>query len=157
MNVFDNEEYLREILSEFKRTDEFYTKFRNEFAVEMKMILARFYGYGGLDSSLENDIKLYAEEIISTSESVTYKDKTYSEDRLQHEVDIMTRLVTRKPEESENPDFVNALHLKAKEMMVKYFPEIQELSGNGFRLLEKYARMYNWEFVVNYYSKETVK
>ena len=34
--------------------------------------------------------------------------------------------------------------------MVKHFAAIYDLSSNGFRLLEKNARLYNWEFVSNF-------
>jgi hypothetical protein len=34
-----------------------------------------------------------------------------------------------------------------KEVLVHFFPTLVELSANGFRLLEKYCLLYNYEFI----------
>jgi len=53
-------------------------------------------------------------------------------------------------QKEEFDDFGEAVHLKAKELMVSHFEAIYNLSSIGFRLLEKNARLYNWEFVSNF-------
>jgi hypothetical protein len=60
-----------------------------------------------------------------------------------------------KPEE--NDDFREAVHLKAKELMVNNFTGIYNLSSTGFLLLEKNAKLYNWEFASNFESISAIQ
>ena len=152
MENFDNLNPLYPVFEEFKKTDEFYDLFRKEFAASLASVIQAHYPYLDFDSETEEILRLYANEILSSTESVLYKDKSYPRYRLEEELTLMTRLVIKKPGEGQNSNFIEETHMKAKEIMVKYFGEIMNLSANGFRLLEKNARMYNWEFITNFYA-----
>jgi len=59
----------------------------------------------------------------------------------------MNKVVNNLSESIENRELGQQLHQKAKEMMVRFNPELMDLSADGFRLLEKYALMYNLFFL----------
>lgn len=147
------ENFRNKIYSEFKRIDEFVTFFRDEFVDSLYEIVTEYYHDVERDNVLVENLALYANEMISTAESVIYKDKSYSAYRIKEELVAMTRVVVKEPTEDQDPEFIEKIHQKAKELMVQHYPNIIELSGDGFRLLEKYARMYNWEFITNFYAE----
>jgi len=72
--------------------------------------------------------------------------------RLEEELGTMNRLTLKLQKLEKNSDFREAVHRHAKELMVKYFVAIYDLSSTGFRLLEKNAKLYNWEFSSNFES-----
>lgn len=154
MEFFDSENYLRKIHKEFKQTDEFYDLFRAWFISEIYKLITEFYPKIVKNNNLGNKLKLYADEILSSTESVIYKDMSYPEYRIEDELRVMTRLTNKETNEDQNPEFIEKVHLKAKALMVEYYPNIIDLSANGFRLLEKNAKMYNREFVNNFYETD---
>ena len=101
---------------------------------------------------MDKIIRLYADEMLSCVESVLYKDKSYPEYRLKEEVEMLARIIDKKPEKGQSAEFIEKSHLAAKEMLVYHYPDIYDLSAEAFRLLEKYSRMYSWEFITNFYS-----
>lgn len=153
MEDFDRNKNLHNMIREFKQTDEFYNSFRHQFIVSLFLVVKRYYKDLQLNEEMNRNLQLYADEMLSCVESVIYKDTTYTDYRMEEELGIMIRLVNKQPKSDENAEFIDKIHLKAKEMIVRHYPAIEELSGNGFRLLEKYSKMYNWEFVSNFYSK----
>lgn len=152
METFDKENYINNIFTEFTKTDEFYDVFRFQFIFEMKEITADYYPEFDINKEYESILKLYADEVLSTSESVIYKDKSYPDYRIVEELQIMSGLVVKEYEKFHKSIFIEAIHHKAKELIVRHYSEVFNLSANGFRLLEKYTLMYNWEFVTNFYG-----
>lgn len=153
MEEFDSNKDFHNMIREFKQTDEFYSSFRHQFIVALFLVVKRYFKNMLLDEEMNHNLQLYADEMISSVESVLYKDSSYPIFRMEEELGIMTRLVNKQPKPEENIEFIDKIHLKAKEMIVKHYPAIEDLSGNGFRLLEKYAKMYNWEFIANFYAQ----
>jgi len=153
MEDFDSNKHIQNIIREFKRTDEFYNSFRHQFIISLFLVVKRFYRDHQLNETMNNNLQLYADEMLSCVESVLYKDFSYPEFRMEEELKVMTRLVVSKPEYDQHNEFIEKIHLKSKEMIVRHYPAIFSLSANGFRLLEKYAKMYNWEFVSTFYAK----
>lgn len=153
MDYFTHDGYLSEKLyREFERIDKFFEFFRDEFVASIQEIVFEYYPQYATSETLNDDLFLYANEIINTAESVIYKDSSYPACRLQEELEAMTRIVQKEPGTGQNHEFIKRVHFKAKELMVNHFPLINDLSGNGFRLLEKYTAMYNWEFVTAFYA-----
>ncbi|MFA9392187.1 MAG: hypothetical protein ACERKD_20415 [Prolixibacteraceae bacterium] len=152
MEDFDRNKNLHNMIREFKQTDEFYDSFRHQFIISLFLLVKRYYKELKLDLEMNNNLKLYADEMLSCVESVLYKDSTYPDFRMEEELGMMNRIVNKEPTEEENAEFIDKIHLKAKEMIVMNYSGIEELSGTGFRLLEKYSKMYNWEFVSNFYA-----
>ena len=153
MEEFDREKDFHNTIREFKQTDEFYNSFRHQFIVSLFLVVKRYFKELRLDEEMNHNLQLYADEMLSCVESVIYKDTTYPKFRMEEELGIMTRLVNKQPKPEENIEFIDKIHLKSKEMIVRHYPAIEDLSGNGFRLLEKYAKMYNWEFIANFYAQ----
>jgi hypothetical protein len=152
MGVFDSGEYFRKVLIEFKRTDQFYSSFRLLFKARLVKVIVEYYPHIDGDNDLDSNLNLYADEILSCVEAVVYKDNSYPEFRIQEELDVMTRIVVKEADQGQDPEFIDQIHLAAKAMIVDSYPEIVDLSGNSFRLLEKFSRMYNWEFIVAFYA-----
>ncbi|MBN2806182.1 MAG: hypothetical protein JXR22_05950 [Prolixibacteraceae bacterium] len=152
MEAFEPYRRLHEIKHDFKRSEEFYHSFRHQFIISLFLVVKRHDKNLQLDETMNGNLQLYADEMLSCVESVLYKDFTYPDGRLEEELKTMNRIVSVKPELEQHMEFINKLHLKAKEMIVRHYPPVFELSATGFRLLERYSRMYNLEFVSNFYS-----
>ncbi len=133
---------------EFQKIDKLISEFQNDF-IEAQAEIVKEYLCNISREELNEDLLLYANEIFNIAESVYDKDVHYSEIRLKEELQAMTRVVSTRFSESEDACLAEQTHLKAKEIMVSFFPNLINLSGNGFRLLEKYCQMFNREFVVN--------
>jgi hypothetical protein len=144
---------IHEIRHDFKRSEEFYNSFRHQFIISLFLVVKRYHRNLQLDAVMNGDLQLYADEMLSCVESVLYKDFAYPDGRLDEELNSMNRMVSIKSEFDQHMEFANKLHLKAKEMIVRHYPPVFDLSATGFRLLERYTRMYNLEFVSNLFSR----
>ncbi|MFY9153709.1 MAG: hypothetical protein WAO52_16950 [Prolixibacteraceae bacterium] len=152
MEFFDKEGEMRYIKEELKKTDEFYILFKKEFSKMVGNLIAVYFPNERFDAGLDGYIDNYASEILSSTEAVIDKDRNYLDYRLEEELDNVSRLVSRMLDFKRNDEFIEVVHQKVKEQMVRYFDDINELSANGFRLLERNSRMYNLEFAANFQS-----
>jgi len=150
--MFDKENKMKHILEELKNTDAFYRLFKEEFSELLYMVIGKFYPSVIPNPAIDDLLQTYALEILSSTETVIDKDRNYPVYRLDEELVIMNRLILKLPEAEQFDEFRDAIHNKAKELMVKHYEGIVDLSSNGFRLLEKNAKLYNWEFISNFYS-----
>jgi len=152
MEIFDNEGNLKFILEEIKKTDTFYNLFKKEFTELIYTSIQEFYPDILSGGEINELLEAYAVAILNATESVIDKDRNYPFYRLEEELGTMNRLTLRLSNREENNGFREAVHQHAKELMVKYFIAIYDLSSTGFRLLEKNAKLYNWEFASNFES-----
>lgn len=152
MGIFDREENLKFILEEIKKTDTFYNLFKKEFSELIYTTIQEFYPGMLPSEDVDELLEAYAVAILNVTESVIDKDRNYPMYRLEEELGTMNRLTIKLSRLEENNDFRKAVHMNAKELMVKHFSAIYELSSTGFRLLEKNAKLYNWEFASNFES-----
>lgn len=153
MEFFDKEGEMKYIKEAMRKTDEFNQLFKREFSkVIVSLIHEYFPDVKSDDSALIGYVGNYASEILSSTEAVIDKDHNYMDYRLEEELDNMNRLVSKMMEFKRNDVFVDVVHQKVKAQMVRFFDDINELSANGFRLLERNSRMYNLEFAANFYS-----
>jgi hypothetical protein len=152
MEIFDSAGNLKFILEEIKKTDTFYNLFTKEFSVLIYNIIQEFYPETIPGDELDELLQAYAVAILNATESVIDKDRNYPSYRLEEELATMNQLTLKLSKPEENDDFREAVHLKAKELMVNNFTGIYNLSSTGFLLLEKNAKLYNWEFASNFES-----
>lgn len=152
MAIFDSEGNMKFILEEIKKADTFYNLFKKEFSELIFTNIQEFYPDILPGKEIDELLEAYAVAILNATESVIDKDRNYPMYRLEEELGTMNRLTLRLSKLEENNDFREAVHLSAKELMVKYFSAIYDLSSTGFRLLEKNAKLYNWEFASNFES-----
>jgi len=152
MEIFDSAGNMKFILEEIKKADTFYNLFKKEFSVLIFNIIQEFYPDTKPSDEIDELLQAYAVAILNATESVIDKDRNYPSFRLVEELDTMNRLTLKLSKLEENDDFREAVHLKAKELMVNNFTGIYNLSSTGFLLLEKNAKLYNWEFASNFES-----
>jgi hypothetical protein len=152
MAIFDSEGNMKFILEEIKKADTFYNLFKREFSELIYINIQEFYPDILPGKEIDELLEAYAVAILNATESVIDKDRNYPMYRLEEELGTMNRLTLRLSKLEENNDFREAVHLNAKELMVKHFSAIYDLSSTGFRLLEKNAKLYNWEFASNFES-----
>jgi len=152
MKSFDDEGNMKFILEEIQKADTFYNSFKKEFSELMYNIIQEFYPEALPVDEIENLLIAYSVAILNSTESVIDKDRNYPFYRLEEELDTMSRLTLKLSQPEDFYDFAETVHLKVKALMVNYFDDIYNLSSTGFRLLEKNARLYNWEFISNFNS-----
>lgn len=143
---FNNDFHLK-LSAEFKRIDKFLAKFQRHFIRE-QWLIANEHPISDLsETELKEHIKEYANRMFSCANSVPDKDENYNEIRLVMELEAMTRLIKKYPATFRENKLALKTHQKAKEVLIYFFPVLTELSANGFRLLEKYCLLYNYEFL----------
>jgi hypothetical protein len=150
MENFDKEEYMKFISEEIKKTGSVFGRFKKEFALRIYLIVQEFYPNIFPTEEIEELLQAYASAILNASNSVFDKDRNYPSYRLEEELKTMNQLTLKLSNLEENSPFGEAIHLQAKAILVEYFSFIYGLSSTGFRLLEKNAKLYNWEFVSNF-------
>lgn len=157
MKSFDSEGNMKYILEEIKKTDTFYSIFKREFSESINPIIQKFFPDTILSEETDNLRQAYAVAILNATESVIDKDQNYPLYRLEEELDSMNRIILKLSLKKEYYDFAEAVHLTAKELIVKKFTGIYDLSSYGFRLLERNAKLYNWEFVSGFLAVSVPK
>ncbi|QIA07018.1 hypothetical protein [Draconibacterium halophilum] len=142
-----NKDFHLKLNAEFERIDKFLEKFQQHFIRE-QWLMANEHVVSDLSKEgLEDQLKNYANHMFSCADSVADKDQNYNEIRLTLELEAMTRAMEKYPSFFRESEFARQTHQKAKELLIHFFPELIELSANGFRLLEKYCLLYNYEFI----------
>jgi len=157
MKQFNKEDKIRELLKAFEATDEFYAKFRTKFKLEMLMLFHKYHPNSKEDDIAEEIIETFANQIISTSESVLDKDNNYPDYRKKEELIGVERVVKKIKALEGVSDFIELSHAKAKELIVEFYPSIINLSGDGFRLLDQYVKMHHASFVVNIKNRDNYR
>ena len=148
MGTSESEKRIRRLLEGFKQQDELHSSFKNHFIQSIYRKIESLFPGHDFGSELADHILLFAENIISCTESVIDKDNNYPEYRMNEEVNRMKKLIEKLPV-YEHED---VLHKEAKKSIVKYFPEVFELSAQGFRLLEFNTCFFNQGFMDNFYA-----
>lgn len=142
-----NKDFHLKLRAEFERIDQFLENFRRNFIREQLLVTVKQLAGSVSEKELTKLLKEYATSMFSCADAVADKDENYSEIRLALELESMTRAIEKYPGTIQNSELGLQAHLKAKELLIQFFPELVELSANGFRLLEKYCLLYNYEFV----------
>lgn len=138
-----NKDFHLKLSAEFKRIDKFLEKFQRYFIREQLLIAKKH----SITDLLEEKLKQYSIHMFNCADSVADKDENYGEIRLMLELEAMNRATEKYPPRFRESEFARESHQKAKELLIQFFPELIELSANGFRLLEKYCLLYNFEFI----------
>lgn len=142
-----NKDFHQKLSAEFERIDKFLEKFQRHFIRE-QLSVANGYPYTNIaEKELKVQLKKYANRMFNCADSVTDKDENYNEIRLALELEAMTRAIEKYPARFRESEFAKQTHQKAKKLLIQFFPDLIELSANGFRLLEKYCLLYNYEFI----------
>ena len=147
MESFDNER-IRHLFEAFKKTDEFYDSFRDEFFQVVTGEIKHSRSDLVPDSELHLILRSYADKLLSATESVLEKDSHYPSFRLKEELEYMNRLIAKQS--GSFSEFDQKIHQKVKELIVHFYPQLPDLSGDGLRLLEKNTRVCTQDFSVNY-------
>ena len=143
---FDKDFHLK-LNAEFERIDKFLEKFQRHFISEQLIVASRHLGLNLSEKEIAEQLKNYTNRIFNCADSVADKDQNYNEIRLALELESITRATDKHPLRFRESELARQTHKKAKELLIKFFPELMELSANGFRLLEKYCLFYNFEFI----------
>ena len=143
---FDKDFHLK-LSAEFKRIDKFLEKFQRHFIREQLIVASAHLDLNLSEKEKTEQLKNYTNRIFNCADSVADKDQNYNEIRLALELESITRATDKHPLLFRESELARQTHKKAKELLIQFFPELMELSANGFRLLEKYCLFYNFEFI----------
>jgi hypothetical protein len=150
--TFDKDKHMNKLYASLKQKDTFNTAFKKAFETSVyDIILDEKYPNLHLNK-LTKLINLYASEIISITETVIDKDENFPDYRLKRELDSMSQLVIKIEKGELNTPLSQHLFNNTKELIVKFFPKIMDLSKYGFLLLEQYALMIHYDFITPFKS-----
>lgn len=146
MEPYSSEDKKQRIIEALKKIEDFNLSFQLDFYESITEILSVKESNSEESFDLDEFILMYGQQIFSATESVIDKDNSYPDYRLNDELNRMTKLIDKRIKIGKSLDVHDAIQNKVKELMVKYFPAVYDLSGNGFRLMELNARYYYLEF-----------
>ncbi|WP_346855215.1 hypothetical protein [uncultured Draconibacterium sp.] len=146
-NQDSNKDFNVHLKTEFKKIDELIAKFTTELAVELSILVKRFYPTIQFNKALKEQLIIHATQIFNCADSVYDKDQNYNETRMSEELVSVTRILEMRASTPQNKTFAIQSHTKVKQIVIKYFPNTIDLSANGFRLLERSCLMHNHEFL----------
>ncbi len=152
MKIYDEEggDRIKRIFKEFKKVDEFYDGFKLEFESEIVGLIKDYYSEFKLDEKCREFINQYAMTVLNTTQTVLDKDDSYPEYKKEADLKAMQAYYAKAVQIAKDNDLADDIYKKTKELVVKYYPKIVDLSGEGFRLLDLNLKLFNMEFVANY-------
>ena len=153
MKAFNKKEEVRQIFLEFEKYDKLHDKFLLEFENGIYNFIADHPKSIQLSASFSEDLKSFSNSLISCAYEVIEKNNTYPAYRMQIELENMDKLLEKYPLPEENNTFSLGFSKMAKAKMPKYFPELYDLSSNGFRLLERCTSFRIHAFLMYLYKK----
>ncbi|WP_372651791.1 hypothetical protein [Draconibacterium sp.] len=142
-----NKDFHLKLSAEFKRIDQLFEQFHRHFIREQLLIANEYSDLNLPKDELNKALKQYAAHLFNCADSVADKDENYNEIRLALELESISRATDKYPLRFRESEFAQRTHQKAKELLIHFFPELMELSANGFRLLEKFSLFYNLDFI----------
>lgn len=148
--MFEDEERINHIFEEFQKMDELYDEFKAEFAESMLMLIKETAPNFEISEHFSEQLGLYALSMLNVTHSLIDKDKTYTEIRMKDELLSMQTYSSKAVVLTTNAELADKTLQKTKELLLKFYPDIIDLSANGFRLLELNLRLFNLEFVANF-------
>ena len=142
------EELVNQLLGDIKQTEEFVESFKKEMTRSLYSLVAPIFPVLDEQGKLTELLDPFSLAVLNFTDSVIDKDHSYPTYRLDEELQLM-RLVLSKQESLPQWDFFKEeLVGMMKLIMVKYFPQITDLSGNGLRLLSVSANYYGADLVL---------
>jgi hypothetical protein len=148
MGVFDGEGKNFQFFKEFKKIDEFYLAFNKEFEKEVLSIINSYSPGFERTRDFDELLRQYAAIALSLTHTVLDKDKSYPDFRKAEDLSALRGYYEKAAPSVENNELAEKIHMKTKELMVKYYSKIYDLSGDGFRLLELNLKLFNIEFMI---------
>lgn len=148
----DSEDNLNipDLIKEFENIDILQRKIKAEFTQSVYAVIIDCYPNFKRFDKLFEALEQYASHIINATGSVIDKDIHYPEYRLKEELDKMQSLVRERKGDERITLFFDEMINESKKIMVKYFPKLINLSGNGFRLLDANALIYGLAFELDF-------
>ncbi|TLX74698.1 hypothetical protein E9993_12350 [Labilibacter sediminis] len=143
---------MNQLFKDYNKTKKLHTQFKKAFTASIIDVVLDFHPHYNQIDILNELILLYASEILNATEEVLDKDSKYSEDRKIEELDCMNRVINKESLMVDENDFSEQVHLKAKALVVNFFPQVIHLSNYGFRLLELNTKMYLYSFIAQFNS-----
>lgn len=153
MKAFNKKEKVRQIFLEFKKYDKLHHRFLSDFENGIYNFIADHPESIHLQESFPEDLKSFSYSLISCAYEVIEKDTTYPDYRMEMELENMERLLQNYPVPQDNAIFSEGFSMMSKAKMPKYFPQLYDLSANGFRLLERCTSYRINAFLMYLYGK----
>lgn len=149
--MYDDEQFkMKRLFDEFQKMDEFFDAFKLEFDQAVMEIIKKTYPDYVRTDVFNEMLSQYAHASISVAYAIVDKDRYYPEFRIKDEEAAVQRYFAKAVELPKNKDIAEAIHQKAKELVVKNNPQIIDLSGEGFRLMEMNMKIFNLEFMATF-------
>ncbi|MGQ8338009.1 hypothetical protein ACUNWD_15770 [Sunxiuqinia sp. A32] len=151
----NREGYMNELFEDFKKIDEFRNHFKNDFFETFSYVIPILY-HIEITESIKELLNMMADEAISFTEAVIDKDRNYPEYRKDEELKLMSSLIAKQKLVPELAEEMKQVKYELNSLILKYYPDIYELSAFGYRLLDRNVQFYTQQFVsgINYELKK---
>lgn len=139
MKTFDPKKKIRQIMLDFKHYDQKHHEFLLDFENNMyDVIMDNAYAIKPQDDFADH-LKAFALSMINCAYAVLEKNESYPDYRIVMELDNMDTLLKKQGSDITETTFYSDVSKMAKGTTVLHFPKLNDLSANGFRLLERSA------------------
>ncbi len=134
MDSFEKKEKMRQLLLEFEQVDRVHHETMLDIENGIYDMLHAEFQFFPLPEDISESLKQFAITLINMSNSVIDKDSHYPDYRLKEELANVIRIQERQ--EVDAQEFTQALVGHVKSVIIEKFPQVFDLSGDGFRLLD---------------------
>lgn len=139
----------KDMIEEFKEIDELIEAFTTEFEDSVSSLIFKEYPYFKRTDQFDVLLFNYATETFNVCDSIIDKDFNYSQNRKDLELQFINRSLDKLKTHHSDSAFNQAIHHAAKQKIVKYFPDLMNLSSVGYLMMERYTKMMNIGFGVS--------
>ena len=156
MEKFENDKMFKKILANIKEADDLNPLYKKLLIKDLYRIIKAHFPHIQFSDSLGDFLILYAENVLRFTESVIERDFNHPEIKKEEEVARMNEVVNKLHDFEGDKEFSNSIQTQVKKCIINFYPDIYNLSGNGFRLLDLNTKFLNKGFIANFYSLEEI-
>ncbi|MFV0376635.1 MAG: hypothetical protein ACK5JD_04945 [Mangrovibacterium sp.] len=137
---------IHHIFEQFKLVESFREQFKARFANCFRPVLTDTFRIGA-STELDEFMEWMADEAISFTEAIIDKDRNYSEFRIDEELKSMDTVLQRFSVLQVFHPGAFQIKFELNKLILSFYPALYELSGSGYRLLERNVNYFVFTFV----------
>jgi len=146
MAMNDKNNWKNIILKEFQKINEFNSNLRLIFYNSTLPYVTKL-PYTSNQKSINELMLLFAKHFVQIMEATIYKNDTYTDYRLNLEINHLQKVLDRGSKPKIDNKFDQEITKLFNQLAIDNFPAIFDLSGNGFRLLNLNLQLFANDFL----------
>lgn len=137
---------IHDMFEQFRLIDSHREQFRARFVNRFRVVLSNEFDTTNTDA-LDEFLEWMADEAISFTEAIIDKDRNFPEYRMVEELKSMNTVLAKFPIQQHSHPGIQQIKFELNELILSHYPALYELSGFGYRLLDRNVNYFVFTFV----------